>query len=101
MPLSRDRAAARRGYLLRDLEPPGRDQGDRRLVRRGNRAWCAQFVQFAAAGRGRRAAGPARDRSEEHTSELKSIMRISYAVFCVKKKIITKDRHKRIDITHI
>src|SRR3546814_7155510 len=28
-------------------------------------------------------------RSEEHTSELQSLMRISYAVFCVKKKKIT------------
>src|SRR3546814_5605414 len=28
------------------------------------------------------------DRSEEHTSELQSLMRISYAVFCLKKKII-------------
>src|SRR3546814_5364101 len=28
------------------------------------------------------------DRSEEHTSELQSLMRISYAVFCVKKKNI-------------
>src|SRR3546814_7920395 len=28
----------------------------------------------------------ARDRSEEHTSELQSLMRISYAVFCLKKK---------------
>src|SRR3546814_4023736 len=27
-------------------------------------------------------------RSEEHTSELQSLMRISYAVFCLKKKII-------------
>src|SRR3546814_8555751 len=27
------------------------------------------------------------DRSEEHTSELKSLMRISYAVFCLKKKL--------------
>src|SRR3546814_1324830 len=27
-----------------------------------------------------------RQRSEEHTSELKSLMRISYAVFCLKKK---------------
>src|SRR3546814_2053023 len=30
------------------------------------------------------------DRSEEHTSELQSLMRISYAVFCLKKK---KRRH--------
>src|SRR3546814_6771663 len=37
------------------------------------------------------ASGPAQrqlldDRSEEHTSELQSLMRISYAVFCLKKK---------------
>src|SRR3546814_2691785 len=30
--------------------------------------------------------GEAGDRSEEHTSELQSLMRISYAVFCLKKK---------------
>src|SRR3546814_13511388 len=29
---------------------------------------------------------PGRRRSEEHTSELQSLMRISYAVFCLKKK---------------
>src|SRR3546814_2311668 len=32
-------------------------------------------------------------RSEEHTSELQSLMRISYAVFCLKKKIQTTSRH--------
>src|SRR3546814_4546869 len=32
----------------------------------------------------------ARIRSEEHTSELQSLMRISYAVFCLKKKIRKK-----------
>src|SRR3546814_6623558 len=31
-------------------------------------------------------APPHRDRSEEHTSALQSLMRISYAVFCLKKK---------------
>src|SRR3546814_6210369 len=31
------------------------------------------------------------DRSEEHTSELQSLMRISYAVFCLKKKKQTSD----------
>src|SRR3546814_3664567 len=34
-------------------------------------------------------AGDHRIRSEEHTSELQSLMRISYAVFCLKKKNIT------------
>src|SRR3546814_3846154 len=50
-------------------------------------------------------------RSEEHTSELQSLMRISYAVFCLKKKkqinyknpvnttTITKNQHYRIDST--
>src|SRR3546814_6294624 len=32
------------------------------------------------------------DRSEEHTSELPSLMRISYAVFCLKKKKANKHR---------
>src|SRR3546814_8328411 len=35
---------------------------------------------------------PARPRSKEHTSELQSLMRISYAVFCLKKKK-TKNSH--------
>src|SRR3546814_3428514 len=33
-------------------------------------------------------------RSEEHTSELQSLMRISYAVFCLKKKKINRFRYK-------
>src|SRR3546814_10760313 len=33
-------------------------------------------------------------RSEEHTSELQSLMRISYAVFCLKKKKKTQKRQK-------
>src|SRR3546814_2711803 len=37
----------------------------------------------------------ARNRSEEHTSELQSLMRISYAVFCLKKK-----KKKHIHITN-
>src|SRR3546814_3954119 len=38
------------------------------------------------------------DRSEEHTSELQSLMRISYAVFCLKKKkiIITRSKNETI-----
>src|SRR3546814_1600938 len=37
----------------------------------------------------------ARSRSEEHTSELQSLMRISYAVFCLKKK------NKKLIISHL
>src|SRR3546814_5057571 len=44
--------------------------------------------------------GP-RFRSEEHTSELQSLMRISYAVFCLKKKnIINHDIHPPLSTLH-
>src|SRR3546814_982201 len=47
---------------------------------RSTLAWCTQ-------NNGSRAAyGTLPMRSEEHTSELQSLMRISYAVFCLKKK---------------
>src|SRR3546814_2620596 len=36
-------------------------------------------------------------RSEEHTSELQSLMRISYAVFCLKKK---KRKHKQLRLSN-
>src|SRR3546814_9757863 len=36
-----------------------------------------------------------RVRSEEHTSELQSLMRISYAVFCLKKQNTTTQRHTK------
>src|SRR3546814_3630140 len=40
-------------------------------------------------------------RSEEHTSELQSLMRISYAVFCLKKKNIKKENQQQyITTTH-
>src|SRR3546814_6752139 len=35
------------------------------------------------------------ERSEEHTSELQSLMRISYAVFCLKKKKKINNKHNR------
>src|SRR3546814_5767966 len=38
-------------------------------------------------------AGQRRHRSEEHTSELQSLMRISYAVFCLKKKKTNTDNN--------
>src|SRR3546814_10147983 len=43
------------------------------------------------------AAGGCNGRSEEHTSELQSLMRISYAVFCLKKK--RNDKHNKIKIS--
>src|SRR3546814_6110576 len=59
------------------------------LARRGANVVVADIVEAAAEETVRliRAeGGNAVYRSEEHTSELQSLMRISYAVFCLKKK---------------
>src|SRR3546814_4141594 len=51
------------------------------------RASAAQrFTHQWPSPRGGRSSPIGRTRSEEHTSELQSLMRISYAVFCLKKK---------------
>src|SRR3546814_10557607 len=66
----------------------------------------------ACRGRGQRGADPAvrscedrsgqyRPRSEEHTSELQSLMRISYAVFCLKKKKHHKTEQEIDKLTNV
>src|SRR3546814_9022641 len=64
-----------------------------RLVRSGGARPAADQIEPPLVGASPRAARPCRrprvegqERSEEHTSELQSLMRISYAVFCLKKK---------------
>src|SRR3546814_1162871 len=76
---------------------PGGERGRSRLARgrlgeRGGRALDRGELEGAARRDDDRAqpVGARRGRSEEHTSELQSLMRISYAVFCLKKK-----KHKR------
>src|SRR3546814_9915133 len=77
----------------RALPPP---QGARRALR-----WCwwgkTRRAASMSAPRARQPPLPAR--SEEHTSELQSLMRISYAVFCLKKK--KKEGKKKIEILPI
>src|SRR3546814_9765729 len=60
--------------------------GDR-LAQEGVDQPCRDLLHIMAGGDQRVPVG----RSEEHTSELQSLMRISYAVFCLKKK--KKKRH--------
>src|SRR3546814_8228083 len=55
---------------------PDRNPAQRRLYRVDRRAGRQRSVEIGARGY----------RSEEHTSELQSLMRTSYAVFCLKKK---------------
>src|SRR3546814_3838188 len=62
----------------------------------------AQLIQFDMAGIAVSAGSACSSgslRSEEHTSELQSLMRISYAVFCLKKK--TKKNQTNKEKTHI
>src|SRR3546814_1851826 len=61
--------------IRRDIEL---EVGDDRLILRTER--------FRETGRDEEGNPEVGERSEEHTSELQSLMRISYAVFCLKKK---------------
>src|SRR3546814_8115221 len=63
-------------YIAQDLEPAGRRAKSERKV-----ADLENAVVLV-----RRHHASFLSRSEEHTSELQSLMRISYAVFCLKKK---------------
>src|SRR3546814_8871807 len=72
-----------RPAVLRDLDR-ARPAGIRRL-------WPDAGFRHALAGERRRAR---HQRSEEHTSELQSLMRNSYAVFCLKKKKKTRTIRK-------
>src|SRR3546814_2013246 len=53
-----------------------------RAVEQERRGHCSAVAEPAEPGKAAARIG----RSEEHTSELQSLMRISYAVFCLKKK---------------
>src|SRR3546814_7913860 len=81
--------------LFRSASVPGGDGG---IAGAGAVAWPRFLSQrrFGTDRASRPRAGRHPDRgdvgdlrSEEHTSELQSLMRISYAVFCLKKKKIT------------
>src|SRR3546814_1886447 len=74
-PAARARRAQRRAAA--QSAPPGR----RSRRRRGGQRDVGRTAAPVAAG-----TRPQPRRSEEHTSELQSLMRISYAVFCLKKK---------------
>src|SRR3546814_2863700 len=54
---------------------------------------CLPFRLVSARGQAAGESSDRRNRSEEHTSELQSLMRISYAVFCLKKKKINKEHN--------
>src|SRR3546814_8505987 len=68
---------------------PGRHQAVRGVAGQTSPS-CARAARTA--GRADSRSPKASRRSEEHTSELQSLMRISYAVFCLKKK-----KNKRYD----
>src|SRR3546814_2919154 len=59
-------------------------------VREGAAHVGEEAEQLVVVERPPRRQGDLEHRSEEHTSELQSLMRISYAVFCLKKNIYSK-----------
>src|SRR3546814_2345686 len=76
--------AAARGAIIADRIVPV--DGDRARRRRHDAADDADQRRLArAVGASSAKISPRSMRSEEHTSELQSLMRISYAVFCLKK----------------
>src|SRR3546814_9669083 len=79
-------AGGRAAALLRTgAVRAGRDRDRRRSPGRG----ADRAIEPAKDRIWRHGAWPLGDRLEEHTSELQSLMRISYAVFCFKKKNTT------------
>src|SRR3546814_10891463 len=61
----------------------------------GRRRFLEDFLDRALRGLGQLIR---QERSEEHTSELQSLMRISYAVFCLKKKTTNNLEKNNVDI---
>src|SRR3546814_4023797 len=82
------RARVDRVRRVRRVDRVGRVDGVGRVHRGGGRNDRGRPTRGAVPDDAERVA--ARGRSEEHTSELQSLMRISYAVFCLKKKITQK-----------
>src|SRR3546814_2282150 len=73
-------------YTTLFRSPARRDAG-----RGGCRRRCRHPARASVPAMRRQGRICERARSEEHTSELQSLMRISYAVFCLKKKKKTKE----------
>src|SRR3546814_8222271 len=63
-----------------------------KLCRRVRRRTCESGQRQGSGDQAVKCIAHEHSRSEEHTSELQSLMRISYAVFCLKKKIHIKYR---------
>src|SRR3546814_4481721 len=71
----------------------GFESADQRVrARHSKRPRPSSSVQSGIARPMIELAGSGPKRSEEHTSELQSLMRISYAVFCLKKKTVKQDQ---------
>src|SRR3546814_9318056 len=74
--------------LFRSRGPRSRGRARKKALRRGSAG--RRFPPPAPAPRRSHRDRDRTRRSEEHTSELQSLMRTSYAVFCLKKKTKTK-----------
>src|SRR3546814_4775622 len=101
--LFRSPSVAERREVHRQGLPHLGGDGARRIRARGIRGLRQRGGGAPQHHPGNRAGGGAarqHARSEEHTSELQSLMRISYAVFCLKKKKKNPTREHNITINH-
>src|SRR3546814_4635077 len=79
-----DRAVVRQGrHVGRPVRLPERQAPQPEVERQGHQELPIRWPRIT---QGRSSIHLLRYRSEEHTSELQPLMRISYAVFCLKKK---------------
>src|SRR3546814_7853216 len=84
------------GRALFDADRRGRDDLDRDRHPRRLAPVRREDRHHTRNGRRARRLSGCGKRSEEHTSELQSLMRISYAVFCLKKKTTNKINNRTI-----
>src|SRR3546814_6600387 len=75
---------------LEDTPCPRDQRGSRDATQCRSTATTGVAGEPGHRGLGSVGGAPGHPRSEEHTSELQSLMRISYAVFCLQKKTNTK-----------
>src|SRR3546814_1117977 len=87
---SHERPGARGRDDERRIPTQGEDAESRRVLRAGPAARRVQPALHAELRAAERQGRGGEERSEEHTSELQSLMRNTYAVFCLKHKKHTK-----------
>src|SRR3546814_3165985 len=96
-----ERLAEVQGHIVDAAERAQREAGEICLIAVSKTYDAPAIRPLIAAGQRHFGENRVQERSEEHTSELQSLMRTSYAVFCLQQKnhIHTHKRHLRQQTT--